>query len=568
MSAKKSPVHSFASQGNAPGVRKELAKGVPVDIRDERNYTPLACAASSANADAAMLRLLVDAGANVSALVAESESFPLGLAAGSGSVEKVQLLLDAGADIKFHSPKGYTVLINVTHALHDDERLVPMAEFLLQNGAETDSETDYGESPLSVASRLGRFDAVKVLLDAGADPTPLRWTELMKAVATGNRGDVERLLEAGAKLDDRDRWERTPWLLTTFVEDIAKAQILHAAGANISDRDRCGDTALMHCAARGNEEMLAWLTEIGAEIDAINDFGNTALMCAAEAGKANSVRRLLEAGANPSHENEYDENVMSIATNEEIVRLLAAAGEDIGYISTDMKRKLIGLEEGEPLQISKAEYASGMRPRFGKSNPEIMDIPFWREMVRAGISAYEAKAQFDDADNMSEAAWCFSRFGMSFTELPDGRFVQIGGEHEDFYDPDFYIYNDVVVHQRSGEFQLMGYPKKTFPPTDFHSATYVDGFIYIIGGLGYHGSRQFGTTPIYRLNCATWEIEPIKSSGDNPGWIYEHKARFVEPGVLVVSGGKICQEIDGEEQHVENKDKYRLDLSSMTWTRI
>ena len=48
---------------------------------------------------------------------------------------------------------------------------------------------------------------------------------------------------------------------------------------------------------------------------------------------------------------------------------------------------------------------------------------------------------------MDGPVWCFSRFGTSLTELPDGRFVQIGGEHEDFYDPDFCIYNDVTVQK-------------------------------------------------------------------------------------------------------------------------
>lgn len=163
---------------------------------------------------------------------------------------------------------------------------------------------------------------------------------------------------------------------------------------------------------------------------------------------------------------------------------------------------------------------------------------------------------------------CFSRFGTSFTELPDGRFVQIGGEHEDFYDPDFCIYNDVIAHERPGAFQIMGYPKEIFPPTDFHSATHVDGFIYIVGGLGYQGSRRFGITPIFRLDCETWEIEVVQASGDNPGWIYGHKARLTDPGFLVVSGGKTYQEIDIEEQYVENNDQFCLNLSEMSWTRL
>jgi len=235
--------------------------------------------------------------------------------------------------------------------------------------------------------------------------------------------------------------------------------------------------------------------------------------------------------------------------------LLAEAGEDIGDISTEMKRMLTGLEGGKALNTSRAEYSSGMRPRFGKTNPEVMSVPVWQEMVRAGISAYEAKVQFGDSDNMNEPAWCFNRFGMSFTELPNGKYVQIGGEHEDFY-------------ERSGEFRVMGYPKGVFPPTDFHSATYFDGFIYIVGGLGYQGSRRFGITPVFRLDCTTWRIEAVQTSGDNPGWVYEHKARLTEPGILVVSGGKICREADSEEHHVENTGRFCLNLLEMSWAQL
>lgn len=561
-------IHSYASKGDCSGVRNELSRGVPVDARDVQDYTPLAYALSSPNAGEEILQLLIASGADVNASVDNSMSFPLGLAAGSGNLSKVQILWNAGANIKYVSPKGYTVLINVIHSLNDDKMLIPVIEFLVKNGAEIDCETDYGESPLSVASHLGRFDAVKLLLGAGADPSPLQWTELLKAVALGSFEDVQRLLAGSDSLNDRDRWDRTPWLLASFVGDVKKAKLLRSTGANINDQGRGGQNSLMYCAERGHPDLLQWLIEIGVDIEVVDSAGNTALMLAAQAGKTTCAQLLLEAAASPSGKNEYGENAMAMASNAEVIRLLARSGEDIGDISTEMKRTLTGLHGGDTLNVTKPEYLSGMGPRFGKENPEVMDVPLWHEMVRAGITAYQAKAQFGDAENMAEPAWCFSRFGISFTELPDGRFVQIAGEHEDFYDPDFYIYNDVIVHDRSGDFQIMGYPKEVFPPTDFHSATHAKGSIYIIGGLGYQGSRRFGSTPIYRLDCKTWRIEAVHSIGENPGWIYKHRARLVDSSVLVVSGGEICNENDGEEQHVENTDQFSINLLNMTWTRF
>ncbi len=118
-------------------------------------------------------------------------------------------------------------------------------------------------------------------------------------------------------------------------------------------------------------------------------------------------------------------------------------------------------------------------------------------MVRLGCNAYTARKHFhvESIFDSLGPVWCNERFGASLTELPDGRFVQIGGEHEDFYDPDFCIYNDVIVFDGKGNFQIYGYSRETFPPTDFHSATLVGEFIYIVGSLGYVDERKIGTTP-------------------------------------------------------------------------
>ncbi len=358
-------IHSYASHGDRNGVRGELSKGVPVDVRDEQDYTPLAYAVSGAEPDEDMLQLLIASGADVNATVDHANSSPLGLAAGSGNSEIVQVLLDAGANIKFESPKGYTVLINIMYSLHDDEKLVPMAEFLVRNGAEMDCETEYGESPLNVASRLGEFDAVRLLLDAGGDPSPLQWTELMKAVALGTCDDVQRFLDGGGSLDDRDRWDRTPWLLTSFVEDVEKARTLHSAGADVNDRGRGGDTALMYCAARGNADMLHWLVEIGTDIEAVDDAGNTALMLAAQAGETTCVHLLLEAGADPSRKNEYDENAMGMSSGD-------------GRIVVPLR--------GRPAQVPDQGCFQGIVPLFNDSM--MLSVICWRISFWLGILVF------------------------------------------------------------------------------------------------------------------------------------------------------------------------------------
>mmetsp|Transcript_31216 Transcript_31216/g.28392 ORF Transcript_31216/g.28392 Transcript_31216/m.28392 type:complete len:84 (+) Transcript_31216:264-515(+) len=83
---------------------------------------------------------------------------------------------------------------------------------------------------------------------------------------------------------------------------------------------------------------------------------------------------------------------------------------------------------------------------------------------------------------------------MTELELEDGKKLYISGEHEDSYDPDFLIYNDVIIQDKEGNITIYGYPKDVFPPTDFHTATRIGDDVYIIGNMGYMQERKFNET--------------------------------------------------------------------------
>src|SRR5579864_1183506 len=89
--------------------------------------------------------------------------------------------------------------------------------------------------------------------------------------------------------------------------------------------------------------------------------------------------------------------------------------------------------------------------------------------LKSGYGPYRARDFFSIPLNREEGPiWTFDRMGRTCNELPDGRVVCIGGEHEDSYDPDFCIYNDVVVFSPTDQIEIFGYLKEVFPPTDFH----------------------------------------------------------------------------------------------------
>jgi hypothetical protein len=208
--------------------------------------------------------------------------------------------------------------------------------------------------------------------------------------------------------------------------------------------------------------------------------------------------------------------------------------------------------------------------RFGRSNPERMRLAHWEWMVRERIDPYHVRAQLGIAHELpTEADWCFDRMGMTETSMPDGRSIFTGGEHEDFYDPDFCIYNEVIVRTANQQIEIYGYTEEVFPPTDFHTATLDGEFIVVIGGLGYSEARVPDTTPVYILDCATYQIRRVLAQGPCPGWIYEHQAELSPDGhSITVHKGNVITSRDGTKPSRSNLDDYRLDWSHGRWAKL
>lgn len=217
---------------------------------------------------------------------------------------------------------------------------------------------------------------------------------------------------------------------------------------------------------------------------------------------------------------------------------------------------------------SKDLFLDWRAPRRGSANPETLSNPVWAWLVHSRLSAWEANERFAGPSPMKAGpCWCFNRFGQSETALPDGRTIYVAGEHEDYYDPDFYIYNDVVVVGSAGDVAIFAYPTEIFPATDFHSATLVDDSLVLIGNLGYQDARRPGHTQVLQLELDTWKITNIETPGDMPGWIHGHQAELSPTGHEIrISGGEIVR-LD-EQGFVENIDEWSLDIRTWRWQRL
>lgn len=227
-------------------------------------------------------------------------------------------------------------------------------------------------------------------------------------------------------------------------------------------------------------------------------------------------------------------------------------------------------EELDPGQfdVSPALFREWRKPRFGNANPQKLKSKVWEWLVHSRLSGYgAAKLVLGSSPLEGGPTWSFDRFGQSVTQLSDGRTVYIGGEHEDFYDPDFNIYNDVVVTHSDGTVDFYCYRKADFPPTDFHTATLVGEKIIIIGGLGYKDERYPGYTQLYTLDLGNFEIQKLESSGTSPGWIHDHVATLRDDKKsIVVTKGKI--HIGKGQVMKENIDDWKLSLDDWRWERL
>ena len=79
--------------------------------------------------------------------------------------EKIQALLELGADVNIRDYKGKTALHRAATA-----GFLASMETLLAHGADIEAADEKGETPLFDAVRAGRVEAVALLLERGADP--------------------------------------------------------------------------------------------------------------------------------------------------------------------------------------------------------------------------------------------------------------------------------------------------------------------------------------------------------------------------------------------------------------
>lgn len=451
----------------------------------------------------------------------------------------------------------------------------------LRQGCDPNQPSSHGALPIVVAFRRGRMDAVSLLASHGADLAPLGWGPLHHAVALGSVEEVGALV-SGDGVSSRDRSDLTPFLLAVDIGNVAKASVLLPVSTQEDTFRRTPDRvpALVIAAEKNRLEMVKWLLANGFDANEEAEFGRTALITAAANDSPGIVEVLLDAGARISAkdnitaylskrdpakfkdwEHETFHTPMSETSSSAVARLLMRSGAELSQFGSQVIREFTGSHRIPRQEITPEIFHAQKHRKFGTRNPEAVAYAYWLQAIRGGLSGSDGRREFGVDVNSYPAIWSYDRFGMSTTELPDGRWVQIAGEHEDWYDVDFCIYSDVFVFDGKGGVQIYIYPRDVFPPTDFHTATLYDGQIITIGNAGYPEDRQPGTTQVMRLSLDGFSIARLETSGTTPGWISNHHARL-EGDKIIVRNGEIWTGND----FVPNRQEYQLCLASGAWS--
>lgn len=138
-------------------VRKLVEQGANVDALEPNGDAPLVMAAYLGHAE--IVRLLLDAGADVKAVDPGMKATALHAAAYAGRTEAAKLLVAGGIDIDKQGPyNGYT-------ALHDAiwQNNVDVARVLIDAGANLTLKANSGQTPLDFARSKRANEIVKMI---------------------------------------------------------------------------------------------------------------------------------------------------------------------------------------------------------------------------------------------------------------------------------------------------------------------------------------------------------------------------------------------------------------------
>jgi ankyrin repeat protein len=249
-----------------------------------------------------IMTLLFDAGANIT-------MHALPLAARSGSVSAVSLLLGKGADTESRDGDLNTPLHLAVLGHHSE-----IVHLLLESGAKTEAASRGGQTPLADAIQENKVDCVSLLLEYGAGTESKHAAEIGRVVGTRSALSyaivwkrahlVPLLLQYGANIESEGYQRQRPLHEAAIQGDSDILQILLSAGADIQAREDFQMTPLHYAASNSFILAISTLLSWGADIHAKNARGQTPLHLARYKAHSPAYEFLVSHGADEAAEDD------------------------------------------------------------------------------------------------------------------------------------------------------------------------------------------------------------------------------------------------------------------------
>ncbi|KAH8724299.1 hypothetical protein GQ44DRAFT_750330 [Phaeosphaeriaceae sp. PMI808] len=174
----------------------------------------------------AVVKLLLEKGADLELKDKKYGQTPLSWAVEKGHEAVVKLLLEKGADLESKDKDDWTPLSRAAKGGHE-----AVVKLLLEKGADLESKDKDGQTPLGWAAEKGHEAGADLELKDTGDRTPLSW-----AAGNGHEAVVKLLLEKGADLESKDKDDWTPLSWAAENEHEVVVKILHEKLTKKSER--------------------------------------------------------------------------------------------------------------------------------------------------------------------------------------------------------------------------------------------------------------------------------------------------------------------------------------------
>jgi ankyrin repeat-rich membrane spanning protein len=157
-------MHLAADKGYAPLLKLLHQAKANIDIKDNVGWTPMMWAARSGHLPC--VQFLVEQGAKIECMDDGLDKPSFMIAAINGHTDVVSYLLNVGANVDAVNWKGRTQLAEISSSKKCQATVMRL---LLDHGANIDAQDNAGRTALINATLAENIDAVKLLLENGAN---------------------------------------------------------------------------------------------------------------------------------------------------------------------------------------------------------------------------------------------------------------------------------------------------------------------------------------------------------------------------------------------------------------